>query len=80
MISQKKERLLWKISREAQEQTRLNIQALFEVNPDHLQTRIQWLETRIQTELERLAHELTVKLIDAVNTDGRTIRKNNEYG
>ena len=68
MISSKKEKLLWKISREAQEQTRLNIQALFEANPD-------WLKTRIQSEVERLAHELTVKLIDTVNTDGRSIKK-----
>lgn len=68
MISLKKEKLLWKISREAQEQTRLKIQSLFEAYPD-------WLETRIQSEVERLAHELTVKLIDAINTDGRTIRK-----
>ena len=68
MISSKKEKLLWKISREAQEQTRLNIQALFEANPD-------WLKARIQSEVERLAHELTVKLIDAVNTDGRSIKK-----
>jgi hypothetical protein len=68
MISSKKEKLLWKISREAQEQTRLNIQMLFESNPD-------WIKTRIHSEVERLVHELTVKLIDAVNTDGRSIRK-----
>ena len=71
MISQKKERILWKISREAQEATRLKIESLFK----NQETFDHNLKASVSEEMGIIIHRLITHLIDAMNTDGRSIKK-----
>jgi hypothetical protein len=71
MLSPKKERILWKISREAQEATRLKIESLFQSQA----TVDPALQPAVVKEMKIILDELTAHLVDVINTDGRIIRK-----